>query len=87
MKSPGSVFSGFTANTARAGGQKGRLFKAQGLMRPLPDELLRPAPQVDEDEEARVYVDVNSLAKIGCFSGDWVRLETMEFGQFWSGAR
>jgi peroxin-6 len=73
---PGSVFSNFTATTARGGGQRGRLFKAQGLMRPLLEELLRPPPSLDDDEEARVYVDVNSLAKIGCFSGDWVRLET-----------
>jgi peroxin-6 len=76
IRSPGSVFSNFTATTARAGGQRGRLFKTQGLLRPLPEELLRPVPSPEEDEEARIYVDVNSLTKIGCFSGDWVRLET-----------
>jgi peroxin-6 len=76
INTPGSVFSTFTATTALGGGQRGRLFKAQGLMRPLPEELLRPPPSTDDDEEARVYVDVNSLTKIGCFSGDWVRLET-----------
>lgn len=76
IQTPGSVFSSFTSTTARAGGQRGRLFKAQGLLRPLPEELLRPAPAKDDDEEARIYVDVNSLTKIGCFSGDWVRLET-----------
>lgn len=75
MTTPGSVFSSFTATTARAGGQKGRLFKAQGLMKPLPEEILHPKPSVGDDDEARVFVDVNSLAKIGCFSGDWVRLE------------
>jgi len=78
IATPGSVFSNFTATTARAGGQRGRLFKAQGLMRPLPEELLRPTPLAYDDEEARIYVDVNSLTKIGCFSGDWVRLETAQ---------
>jgi peroxin-6 len=76
INTPGSIYSTFTATTARAGGQRGRLFKAQGLMQPLPEELLRPPPSSEDDEEARIYVDVNSLTKIGCFSGDWVRLET-----------
>ncbi|TVY59683.1 Peroxisomal biogenesis factor [Lachnellula suecica] len=75
ISTPGSVFSSFTATTARAGGQKGRLFKAQGLMKPLAEEMLHPKPSGEDDEESRVFVDVNSLSKIGCFSGDWVRLE------------
>ncbi|KAH8820383.1 P-loop containing nucleoside triphosphate hydrolase protein, partial [Xylogone sp. PMI_703] len=76
INTPGSVFSTFTSATARASGSSGgRLFKAQGLMRPLPDELLHPKPSSDDDEEARIYVDISSLSKIGCFSGDWVRLE------------
>jgi peroxin-6 len=75
IATPGSVFSSFTATTARAGGQKGRLFKAQGLMKPLAEEILHPKPSSEDDEESRVFVDVNSLSKIGCFSGDWVRLE------------
>jgi len=78
INTPGSVFSNFTATTARAGGQKGRLFKAQGLMQPLSEELLRPTPASTDDEETRIYVDINSLTKIGCFSGDWVRLETAQ---------
>ncbi|OWP01409.1 peroxisomal bioproteinsis factor [Marssonina coronariae] len=72
---PGSVFSSFTATTARTGGQRGRLFKTQGLIRPLPEETLHPRPSIGDDEEARIYVDMNSLTKVGCFSGDWVRLE------------
>lgn len=76
IQTPGSVFSTFTATTARAGGQRGRLFKAQGLVKALPEEMLHPKPNGDDDEEARVFVDINSLTKIGCFSGDWVRLET-----------
>ncbi|TVY27749.1 Peroxisomal biogenesis factor [Lachnellula hyalina] len=75
IATPGSVFSSFTATTARAGGQKGRLFKAQGLMKPLAEEILHPKPSNEDDEESRVFVDVSSLSKIGCFSGDWVRLE------------
>jgi peroxin-6 len=75
ISTPGSVFSSFTATTARAGGQKGRLFKAQGLMKPLAEDMLHPKPSSEDDEESRVFVDVNSLSKIGCFSGDWVRLE------------
>jgi len=75
ISTPGSVFSTFTATTARAGGQHGRLFKAQGLVKPLPEEVLHPKPNPDDDEEARIFVDINSLTKIGCFSGDWVRLE------------
>ncbi|RFU30058.1 hypothetical protein B7463_g6293, partial [Scytalidium lignicola] len=75
INTPGSVFSTFTSTTARPGGSRGRLFKSQGLMRPLPDELLHPKPNSDDDEEARIYVDIPSLTKIGCFSGDWVRLE------------
>jgi peroxin-6 len=76
IQTPGSVFSTFTATTARASGQRGRLFKAQGLVKALPQEMLHPKPNSDDDEEARVFVDINSLTKIGCFSGDWVRLET-----------
>ena len=78
IATPGSVFSSFTATTARAGGQRGRLFKAQGLMKPLPKELLHPKPSPEDDEEARIFVDIISLTKIGCFSGDWVRLEVAE---------
>ena len=75
INSPGSVFSNFTATTARAGAQRGRLFKAQGLVKPLPEVVLHPKPNIYEDEEARIFVDISSLTKIGCFSGDWVRLE------------
>jgi peroxin-6 len=77
MQTPGSVFSTFTATTARAGGgPRGRLFRAQGLVKPLPEQLLFPKPNSDDDQEARVFVDISSLTKIGCFSGDWVRLES-----------
>lgn len=75
INTPGSVFSTFTSATVRAGGPQGRLFKVQGLMQTIPEAMLHPKPSPDDDEEARVFVDINSLTKIGCFSGDWVRLE------------
>ncbi|KAL8304119.1 hypothetical protein RB597_004585 [Gaeumannomyces tritici] len=75
MTTPGSVFSSFTATTARPDRPRGRLFKAQGLVKPIPAELLHPKPTPEDDEEAHVYVDVGNLSRIGCFSGDWVRVE------------
>lgn len=78
VSTPGSVFSSFTATTARLDRPRGRLFKAQGLMKPIPPELLHPKVVPEDDEEARVYVDVSHLTRIGCFSGDWVRLEAAE---------
>ncbi|KLU87695.1 peroxisomal biogenesis factor 6 [Magnaporthiopsis poae ATCC 64411] len=75
MTTPGSVFSSFTATTARPDRPRGRLFKAQGLVKPIPAELLHPKPTPEDDEEAHVYVDVSNLSRIGCFSGDWVRVE------------
>lgn len=89
---PGSVFSNYTATTARADRPRGRLFKANGLRKPIPSELLHPKPAPEDDEEARVYVDMSSLSKIGCFSGDWVRIEVAEeppangFGAFGLGS-
>ena len=88
IATPGSVFSSYTATTARADRPRGRLFKAQGLTAPILPELLHPKPGADDDDEARVYVDINNLTRIGCFSGDWVRLEEAEeppangFGRF-----
>ncbi len=74
---PGSVFSNFTATTARQGTiAKGRLLKAQDLVGRIPDDLLHPKPAIDEDDENRVFVDIKTLLKLNCFSGDWVRLET-----------
>lgn len=92
ISTPGSVFSSFTATTARLDRPRGRLFKAQGLMKPIPPELLHPKVVPGDDEEARVYVDISNLTRIGCFSGDWVRLEAAEeppangFGHFGLGS-
>lgn len=89
---PGSVFSNFTSATARPDRPRGRLFKAHGLVQPIPSDLLHPKPSQEEDEEARIYVDMSSLPKIGCFSGDWARIEVAEeppsngFGAFGMGS-
>lgn len=75
IATPGSVYSSFTATTARPGSTRGKVFKARGLLQKISDDLLYPKPGSDDDEEARVFVDTSTLAKIGCFSGDWVKLE------------
>jgi peroxin-6 len=75
VATPGSTYSGFTSSTIRGGGPGAKLFRAQGLLQRLPDDLLYPKPSADDDEEARVFVDTSILVKIGCFSGDWVKLE------------
>jgi len=77
IATPGSVFSSFTATTARGNpASKSKVFKAQGLLQSIPDELVHPKPGSDDDEEARIFVDTNTLVKVGCFSGDWVKVET-----------
>ena len=74
---PGSVFSNLTATTAIQGSLAGgRLFKVQGLTSRIPDDVLYPKPAKDEDDEARVFVDIKNLVKLHCFSGDWVKLAT-----------
>ncbi|KAL9943722.1 peroxisomal assembly protein [Verticillium nonalfalfae] len=78
IATPGSVFSSYTATTARPDRPRGRLFKAQGLLEQIPQVLLHPKPTPEDDEEARIFVDISSLLKIGCFSGDWVRVEAAE---------
>lgn len=79
ISTPGSVFSNMTSTTIRGGqATRSKVFRAQGLVERIPNELLHPKPAADEDEEARVYVDPQSLARLGCFSGDWVRVEAAE---------
>lgn len=79
IRSPGSVYSIATATTARNGVVgAGRLFTPRGLLDKIPDEVLHPKPVSDEDEEARVFVDVKMLLKLGCFSGDWVKIEVSQ---------
>lgn len=78
IATPGSVYSSFTATTARGPTSKSKIFKAQGLLQSIPDELVHPKPGGEDDEEARLFVDTNALVKVGCFSGDWVKVEASE---------
>lgn len=74
--SPGSVYSNFTVTTAyQESGREERVFQTQSLLSKVSDDMLHPRPVSDEDEEARVFVDIKMLLKIGCFSGDWVKVE------------
>lgn len=72
---PGSLYSSFTSATARAGNRPGKVFKTEALLRKVPVELMHPKPSLEDDEESFVFIDTSTLAKIGCFSGDWVRIE------------
>lgn len=78
IHTPGSVASNFTSATLRPGRGLGKVFKAESLLRGIPTELLHPRPREDDDPESFIYVDISTLAKIGCFSGDWVRIEATE---------
>jgi peroxin-6 len=80
IATPGSVFSSFTATSTVRGGSssKSKVFKAHGLLQGIPDDLIHPKPGSEDDEEARVFVDTNTLVKVGCFSGDWVKIESSE---------
>lgn len=79
ISTPGSVYSHVTTTTIRGGqSTRSRAFHTQGLLDKIPDEFLHPRPLPDEDEEARVFVDATALARLGCFSGDWVKIEPME---------
>ncbi|OJJ60853.1 hypothetical protein ASPSYDRAFT_29376 [Aspergillus sydowii CBS 593.65] len=79
IHTPGSIVSNLTSSTIRPGRQGGgKIFKAEGLLRGIPNELLYPKPRDDDDVEAVIFVDISTLAKIGCFSGDWVRIEPSE---------
>ncbi|KAK5957390.1 peroxisomal assembly protein [Knufia fluminis] len=72
---PGSVYSSFTQTTARAGSRPGKVFRTEALLRKVPAEMLYPKPSLQEDDDSFVFVDTSMLAKLGCFSGDWARIE------------
>lgn len=78
VATPGSVLSGFTSGTTRPGRSAGKVFKAEGLLNRVPNEALHPKPRDDDDVDSFIFVDINALVKIGCFSGDWVRIEAAE---------
>ena len=73
---PGSVLSTYSATTTGEGPiRKGRTLNALGLLSRIPDNSLTPTPAPDEDDEARVFVDMGVLVKLRCFSGDWISVE------------
>ncbi|KAI8070405.1 P-loop containing nucleoside triphosphate hydrolase protein [Gongronella butleri] len=47
-------------------------FTAKILTRPWPEARLFPRVNAQQDEEARLFVDVHALAQLQVFSGDWV---------------
>ena len=74
---PGSVLSAYTASTTGNGARmKAPVFSAKGLLGRVPEHLLNPTPSIDEDDEARVFVSMNALVKLRCFSGTWVSLQS-----------
>ncbi|KAK2796124.1 peroxisomal assembly protein [Onygenales sp. PD_12] len=78
VHTPGSVRSNYTSGTATAARGGGKTFRAEGLLERIPNEILHPKPRDNDDSDSFVYVDIHTLAKIGCFSGDWVRIEAAE---------
>ena len=75
LRTPGSVYSTFSNTTIRQGGRiSGMLFNTRALIVPIPNDILYPRPSSDEDQEARIYVDMKLLVKLKCFSGDWIKL-------------
>lgn len=52
----------------------GRIFKPQPLTGHVPPGYLHPKPTELDDDEARIFVEVGDLAKLGCFSGDWIKV-------------
>ena len=75
---PGSIRSSYTATTNRPGRTLGKTFKAQQLLQRIPQDALFPKPGDDDDDDSFVFVDIHMLTKIGCFSGDWIKLELQE---------
>lgn len=76
VNTPGSVYSNFTSTTLRQGRKaSAKLFQAKALLVPVSDSVLFPRPNSDEDEEARVFVDVTMLSRLGCFAGDWIKVQ------------
>ncbi|RMD42144.1 hypothetical protein DV735_g2998, partial [Chaetothyriales sp. CBS 134920] len=75
INTPGSIYSTFSASTARIGSRPGKVFRTEPLLRKLPVDILHPKAGAEDDDDSFVFVDTTSLAKIGCFSGDWVRIE------------
>ncbi|KAI9783895.1 MAG: peroxisomal assembly protein [Peltula sp. TS41687] len=61
-----------------AGDPQSILFAAQGLRQRISDSVLHPKPSMDADDEHRAFVRIPTLIKLGCFSGDWIRIEATQ---------
>ena len=64
------------------GRSAGQVFKTSKLSRRPPTNLLFPKPHHDDDDDAFIFVDTSDLSKLGCFSGDWIRVESSDNGSF-----
>ena len=72
---PSLMRNGSTPNPIQTAPKSvGRVFKPQALTAPVPPGFLHPKPKEGDDEEARVFINVGDLAKLGCFSGDWIKI-------------
>ena len=73
--SPNSGRSSVLSTTSHTRSYRGQFYRTQALLKPLPAAVLEPRPTEGADDQAFVYVDIGTLTKIGCFSGDWIRME------------
>ena len=75
INTPGSVYSNFTTHTTtQAGVAVTKILRTRALLQPISEDVLYPRPASNEDEEARIFVDVKLLVKLRCFAGDWVKI-------------
>lgn len=49
-------------------------FNAVILQKQWPEARLYPSPNTLDDDESRIFINIQDLAKCGVFSGDWVLL-------------
>ena len=77
LASPGSTMSRFTGTTSRQGSSKGKVFQVCSLTARIPTHVLYPRPNTEEDDEIRVYIDLKFFPELRCFSGDWVRVQSI----------
>lgn len=76
IHTPGSLHSSYTIASLHDGRRPGKVCRAETILQRIPIAALHPKPEEEDDDHSFVFVDMNTLSKVGCFSGDWVRLET-----------
>lgn len=72
---PRSMYSNYTTTTARGGIRPGKIYRTETLLQRIPIAALQPKPSEHDDDQSLIFVEINTLTKLGCFSGDWVRVE------------